>query len=122
MEAGRRPLAFDLPVTREEAAREEIFLGLRLAEGVAAERIEAFVAATEDVRLWSDYEAWLAEGILERARRPRPLHRARLPDLQRGPEPLRVEEADCHPERSEGSLWSLGATMNGIPRVLRPSG
>jgi oxygen-independent coproporphyrinogen III oxidase len=66
VEAGRRPLAFDLPVTPEEAAREEIFLGLRVAEGIAAERIEAFVAATEDVRLWSDYEAWIAEGILER--------------------------------------------------------
>jgi oxygen-independent coproporphyrinogen III oxidase len=66
VEAGRRPLAFDLPVTPEEAAREEIFLGLRLAEGVSAESIEAFVAATEDVRLWSDYEGWVAEGILER--------------------------------------------------------
>jgi oxygen-independent coproporphyrinogen-3 oxidase len=64
---GRRPLAFDLPVDAEEAAREEIFLGLRLAEGVPAVRVEAHVAAAEDVRLWNDYEAWLAEGILERA-------------------------------------------------------
>ncbi|HKD20013.1 MAG TPA: radical SAM family heme chaperone HemW [Thermoanaerobaculia bacterium] len=66
VEAGRRPLAFDLPVSTEEAAREEIFLGLRVAEGVPAERIEAFVVASEDVRLWNDYETWLAEGILER--------------------------------------------------------
>ncbi len=65
--AGRRPLAFDLPVEAPEAAREEIFLGLRLAAGVAAGKLEAFVAATEDVRLWNDYEAWLEEGILQRA-------------------------------------------------------
>jgi oxygen-independent coproporphyrinogen-3 oxidase len=66
VEAGRRPLAFDLPVTPEEANREEIFLGLRVSEGVPAGRIEAFVVASEDVRLWNDYETWLAEGILER--------------------------------------------------------
>jgi coproporphyrinogen III oxidase-like Fe-S oxidoreductase len=34
---------------------------------VPAVRVEAHVAAAEDVRLWNDYEAWLAEGILERA-------------------------------------------------------
>jgi len=66
IEAGQRPLAFDLPVSPEEAAREEIFLGLRVAEGVAADRIAAFVVASEDVRLWNDYETWLSEGILER--------------------------------------------------------
>jgi oxygen-independent coproporphyrinogen-3 oxidase len=66
VEDGRRPLAFDLPVTPDEAAREEIFLGLRVAEGVPAGRIEAFVVASEDVRLWNDYETWLAEEILER--------------------------------------------------------
>jgi len=66
VEAGRRPLAFDLPVTPEEAAREEIFLGLRVAEGVAAARIETFVTADGDVSLWNDYETWLAEGVLER--------------------------------------------------------
>jgi len=62
----RRPLAFDLPVSAAEAAREEIYLGLRLAGGVEAGRIEAFVGATEDVRLWEDFEGWVAEGILER--------------------------------------------------------
>lgn len=63
---GRRPTAFDLTVSAAEAVREEIYLGLRLATGVAAERIEAFVSAAEDVRLWEDYEGWVAEGILER--------------------------------------------------------
>jgi oxygen-independent coproporphyrinogen III oxidase len=63
---GRRPLAFDLAMSGAEVAREEIFLGLRLAEGVPIDRIEAFVVAGEDVRLWNDYEVWLAEGILQR--------------------------------------------------------
>ncbi len=63
---GRRPLAFDLPVDAAETAREEIYLGLRLAAGVPSDRIEAFVVAAEDVRLWSDYEGWLEEGILQR--------------------------------------------------------
>lgn len=63
---GRRPLAFDLPVSPAERTREEIYLGLRLAEGVEAGRIEEFVSAGEDVRLWEDYETWVAEGILAR--------------------------------------------------------
>jgi oxygen-independent coproporphyrinogen-3 oxidase len=63
---GRRPLALDLPVSAAEADREEIFLGLRLAEGIPSARVEAFVVGAGDVRLWNDYEAWLAEGILER--------------------------------------------------------
>ncbi|HWZ86240.1 MAG TPA: radical SAM family heme chaperone HemW [Thermoanaerobaculia bacterium] len=63
---GRRPVAFDLPVEPAEVAREELFLGLRLAAGVPCERVEAFAAAAGDVRLWNDYEAWLAEGILQR--------------------------------------------------------
>ena len=64
--AGRRPIAFDIPVRPDEAAREEIYLGLRLSGGVDAAAIEAFVGATEDVRLWEDYEGWVAAGILER--------------------------------------------------------
>ena len=63
---GRRPLAFDIPVSAEEQAREEIYLGLRLAGGIEAGRIEAFVSEAEDVRLWEDYEAWVAEGVLVR--------------------------------------------------------
>ena len=67
LEEGRRPLVVDLPVDSAEASREEIFLGLRLAEGVRAARVEAHVAGAGDVRLWNDYETWLAEGILEPA-------------------------------------------------------
>jgi len=66
LSAGRRPLALDRPVGDMEAAREEIFLGLRLSAGVPSGWIEAFVSDAEDVRLWGDYEAWLAEGILQR--------------------------------------------------------
>lgn len=66
IESGRRAQAFDLPVSPEEAVREEIFLGLRVSEGVPAARIEAFVAEAGDVRLWNDYETWLAEEVLER--------------------------------------------------------
>src|SRR5262249_9361789 len=66
VEGGRRPLAFDLPMTPDEAAREEVYLGLRLSAGVASAAVEALVVASEDVRLWNDYEAWLSEGILER--------------------------------------------------------
>jgi oxygen-independent coproporphyrinogen-3 oxidase len=64
--AGRRPLALDRPVEQEEAARERIYLGLRLSEGVPMGWVESVAAAGEDVRLWEDYESWLAEGILER--------------------------------------------------------
>lgn len=63
---GRRPLAFDVPVSAAEQAREEIYLGLRMSEGVPVGRIEAFVSTAGDVRLWEDYETWVAEGILER--------------------------------------------------------
>ena len=63
---GRRPTAFDVPVSAEERAREEIYLGLRLAGGIEAGRIEDFVSADGDVRLWEDYEGWVAEGILTR--------------------------------------------------------
>lgn len=66
LRAGRRPLAFDLPIEAPEAAREEIFLGLRLSEGVPAVWIEEFVTRSGDVRLWNDYEGWVAEGVLER--------------------------------------------------------
>ena len=65
--AGRRPVALDEPVGAAEAAREEIFLGLRLSRGVALAQVAAFVVGSQDVRLWNDYEGWLSEGILERA-------------------------------------------------------
>lgn len=67
--AGERPLALDRPVDAEEAAREEVFLGLRLAGGVpeadVARRIG--MASTADPRLSEDYVAWLDGGILARA-------------------------------------------------------
>ena len=63
---GRRPVALDWPVTAGEAARERVFLGLRLSEGVPGEWIEALVSGAQDVRLWNDYEGWIGEGILER--------------------------------------------------------
>ena len=63
---GRRPTAFDIPVSAEETAREEIYLGLRRAEGVETGRIEAFVSGAGDVRLWEDYEGWVDAGILAR--------------------------------------------------------
>jgi oxygen-independent coproporphyrinogen III oxidase len=66
VEGGRRPLAFDVPMPAAEAARERIYLGLRLSTGVTAAALEALVVASEDVRLWNDYEDWLAEGILQR--------------------------------------------------------
>jgi oxygen-independent coproporphyrinogen-3 oxidase len=64
---GRRPRAVDAPVGEAEAARETVFLGLRLAEGVPREAIEALVAGGQDGRLRADYEGWLSGGILERA-------------------------------------------------------
>ncbi len=67
LEAGRRPVALDEPVGAAEAAREEIFLGLRLSSGVPLEQVAALVVGSQDVRLWNDYEGWLSEGILERS-------------------------------------------------------
>jgi oxygen-independent coproporphyrinogen-3 oxidase len=63
---GRRPLALDHPVGDEEAARERIFLGLRLREGVLESSIQDLAGRSEDPRLASDYESWLDAGVLER--------------------------------------------------------
>jgi oxygen-independent coproporphyrinogen-3 oxidase len=63
---GERPLALDRPIDRAEAAREEVFLGLRLARGVEVEAIQRQIAAAADPRLAEDYEAWLASGILQK--------------------------------------------------------
>jgi oxygen-independent coproporphyrinogen III oxidase len=63
---GRRPLALDHPVGDEEAARERIFLGLRLREGVLESSIQDLAGRSEDPRLASDYESWLDVGVLER--------------------------------------------------------
>jgi oxygen-independent coproporphyrinogen III oxidase len=67
LERGTRPLALDRGVDEVEASREEIFLGLRLAAGVSAARIEAAVSSAGDARLSADYADWLAAGLLERS-------------------------------------------------------
>jgi oxygen-independent coproporphyrinogen-3 oxidase len=63
---GRRPLAFDRPVGREEAARERIVLGLRLSSGVDAPEIESWIAREGDRLLADDYGGWLEAGLLAR--------------------------------------------------------
>ena len=67
IEQGRRPLALDRELSAVEAAREEIFLGLRLAAGVPEVRVAEVAALAGDDRLSEDYEGWLSEEILERA-------------------------------------------------------
>jgi len=61
---GRRPLALDRPIGEEEAARERIMLGLRLAEGVAAEELAGFLKNHGDESLAEDYRAFREEGLL----------------------------------------------------------
>jgi oxygen-independent coproporphyrinogen-3 oxidase len=65
--AGERPLALDRPVDAEEAAREEVFLGLRLTRGVPAASIQRQIEASSDARLAEDYASWLDAGILRRS-------------------------------------------------------
>jgi oxygen-independent coproporphyrinogen-3 oxidase len=65
--AGRRPVALDRPVPREEGARERLFLGLRLSEGVPAGELEDFVRGSGDPTLPGDYASWREGGLLEEA-------------------------------------------------------
>ena len=67
LEEGRRPLALDRILDGTESAREEIFLGLRLSEGVPAARIEAWIEASQDVRLSEDYGIWIGEELLSKS-------------------------------------------------------
>jgi coproporphyrinogen III oxidase-like Fe-S oxidoreductase len=53
-------------VTAEEAAKERVFLGLRLGEGVPEETIDGEVVRAGDARLSEDYQTWFAAGILRR--------------------------------------------------------
>jgi oxygen-independent coproporphyrinogen-3 oxidase len=62
----RRPTALDEPVTPEAAARERIFLGLRLSAGVPAAEIEGWIADTGDPLLAGDYGGWFEAAVLER--------------------------------------------------------
>jgi oxygen-independent coproporphyrinogen-3 oxidase len=64
VEAGRRPTALDEPVSAEAAEREQLVLGLRLAEGVGAEELEGWIARRGDARLAEDYAIWRDQGIL----------------------------------------------------------
>jgi oxygen-independent coproporphyrinogen III oxidase len=61
-----RPLALDRPIDADEAAREEVFLGLRLAGGVEESTIRRQVEASSDGRLADDYSAWLETGMLQK--------------------------------------------------------
>jgi putative oxygen-independent coproporphyrinogen III oxidase len=64
---GRRPRALDVEVGDVEAAKESVYLGLRLSEGVPRAAIETQVKSAGDDRLPADYDGWFAAGILERA-------------------------------------------------------
>ena len=63
---GERPLALDRPIDPAEAAREEVFLGLRLARGVEEDAVRRQIDAAGDARLPEDYEVWRESGILEK--------------------------------------------------------
>lgn len=65
LEEGRRPVALDRSIDSDEEAREEVVLGLRLAEGVPIERIERRVFGTRDGTLPEDYSRWRQEGLLQ---------------------------------------------------------
>jgi oxygen-independent coproporphyrinogen-3 oxidase len=62
----RRPTALDEPVTPDAAARERIFLGLRLSTGVQAAEIEGWISDARDPLLADDYGAWFEAGVLAR--------------------------------------------------------
>jgi oxygen-independent coproporphyrinogen-3 oxidase len=60
----RRPTALDESLTPDAAAREAIFLGLRLSVGIPAAEIEGWIAEAGDRLLAADYAAWREEGLL----------------------------------------------------------
>jgi putative oxygen-independent coproporphyrinogen III oxidase len=63
---GRRPVALDRSISKEEAARERIVLGLRLRVGVPAGELEDWIAQEGDPLLPEDYAAWFEAGVLQR--------------------------------------------------------
>jgi oxygen-independent coproporphyrinogen-3 oxidase len=65
--AGRRPVAIDAAVSREEGARERLVLGLRLSEGVPASEVEDFIRTCGDPTLAEDYASWRDGRLLEEA-------------------------------------------------------
>lgn len=62
----RRPTALDEPVTPDAAARERIYLGLRLAVGVPAAEVEGWIEDAGDSVLAEDYGRWFEAAVLER--------------------------------------------------------
>jgi oxygen-independent coproporphyrinogen-3 oxidase len=65
--AGRRPVAVDAAVSREEGARERLVLGLRLSEGIPVGEVEDFIRAGADPTLAEDYASWREGRLLEEA-------------------------------------------------------
>ncbi len=91
--AGCRPLAFDLPVDAAETAREEIFLGLRLADGSGGGAPRG-VRRRRRGRPPLERLRGLAFGRDPRARgRPGAFFRARVSRLDRGACPIRIASA-----------------------------
>ncbi|HEY6146226.1 MAG TPA: coproporphyrinogen III oxidase, partial [Thermoanaerobaculia bacterium] len=68
LEGGRRPTAVDREVPPEEAARERLMLGLRLAAGIDLRELTEFLAGAGDSALAEDYRTWCDEGLLEERR------------------------------------------------------
>ncbi len=66
IEHGRRPTVEDRAIDPVEREREEIILGARTAEGVAAERIDGWLRERGDDALREDWEAWQGEGLIAR--------------------------------------------------------
>jgi oxygen-independent coproporphyrinogen-3 oxidase len=62
---GRRPTTEDRPIDAVEREREEIILGARTRGGVAAGRIDSWLAERGDAALREDWSAWLGEGLIE---------------------------------------------------------
>lgn len=65
LEAGRRPIAMDCPVSPEESARERLFLGLRLSEGVPTGVLADFIRESADPTLAGDFASWKEGRLLE---------------------------------------------------------
>ncbi len=64
---GVRPTSSDQPVEALEREREEIILPARTRDGIAAERIERWLAERGDAPLREDWARWIEAGLIERA-------------------------------------------------------
>ncbi|MGH9440803.1 MAG: radical SAM family heme chaperone HemW [Thermoanaerobaculia bacterium] len=61
---GTRPSAFSREIDRDEAEREQIFLGARTSRGVPEAKLESWLDRRADSRLRSDWDQWLQAGIV----------------------------------------------------------